>query len=161
MTPVDYTLIAIVAISAIIGAFRGLLREAISLVTWVVALWAGWKYSSAVSPYLDGLLAQEPVRTWVSRALVVIAVLLVGTLVGFIANQFIRMTLFSGFDRFLGFIFGMLRGIVVLGVLVILGQLLQLDRASWWGQSKLIPYATVSADALRKIVGDRPVELLN
>ena len=40
MTPVDYTLIAIVVISAVIGAFRGLLREAISLITWIVALWA-------------------------------------------------------------------------------------------------------------------------
>lgn len=161
MTPVDYTLLAIVALSAVIGAFRGLLREAISLVTWVLALWAGWKYSGVVSPYLDGLLAQEPVRTWVSRALVVIAVLLVGTLVGFVANQFIRMTLFSGFDRFLGLLFGLLRGVVVLGVLVILGQLLQLDRAPWWGESKLIPFAGASADAIRKIVGDGPIETLD
>lgn len=161
MTPVDYTLLAIVALSAIIGAFRGLLREAISLITWIIALWAGWKYAHVVSPYLDGLLAQEPVRTWVSRALVVIGVLLVGTLVGFVANQFIRMTLFSGFDRFLGLLFGLLRGVVVLGVLVILGQLLQLDRAAWWGESKLIPYASASADAIRKIVGDRPIDALN
>lgn len=154
MTPVDYTLIAIVVISAIIGAFRGLLREAISLITWIVALWAGWHYSDAVTPYLSGLLGEEPVRTWVARAIVAIGVLLVGTLIGVVTNHFVRMSIFSGFDRLMGFLFGMLRGIVVLGVLVILGQLLQLDSAPWWRSSQLMPYADTTADVLRKIVGE-------
>ena len=154
MTPVDYTLIAIVVIAAIIGAFRGLLREAISLITWIVALWAGWHYSDVVAPYLTGLLGEEPVRTWVARAIIAIGVLLVGTLIGVVVNHFVRMSIFSGFDRLMGFLFGMLRGIVVLGVLVILGQLLQLDSAPWWRSSQLMPYADTTADVLRKIVGE-------
>ena len=157
MTPVDYTLLAIVAISAIIGAVRGLLREAISLITWIVALWAGWKYADRVGPYLEGLLAEDPVNTWVARALVALGVLLVGTLVGVLLNQFVRMSIFSGFDRFLGFLFGLLRGVVVLGVLAILGQLLQLDRSTWWRDSNLMGYAESSAAAIRKVVGDRPI----
>ncbi len=160
MTPVDYLLIAIVAASAVIGAFRGLLREIISLLTWVVALWAGWRFAGFVAPHLVGVLAEEPVRTWVSRALVVLGVLLLGTLVGVAANYFVRMTLFSGLDRLLGFVFGLLRGGIVLGVLAILGQLLEIDRAPWWQSSKLMPYAEVSADVIRKIVGDQPIEVL-
>jgi membrane protein required for colicin V production len=160
MTPVDYTLIAIVAVSAVIGAFRGFLREVISLLTWVIALWVGWHYADLVAPYLAGVLAEEPVRTWVSRALVVFGVLLLGTLVGVVATYFVRMTLFSGLDRFLGFVFGLLRGGVVLGVLVILGQLLEIDRAPWWQASKLMPYAETSAAVIRKIVGDKPIEVL-
>lgn len=160
MTPVDYTLIAIVALSAVIGAFRGFLREIISLITWILALWAGWRYADLVAPHLVGLLADEPVRTWVSRAVVALGVLLLGTLVGAAANYFVRMTLFSGLDRFLGFLFGLLRGGVIIGVLAILGQLLEIDRATWWQASKLMPYAEVSADILRKIVGDKPIEAL-
>jgi membrane protein required for colicin V production len=159
MTPVDYTLLAIVFVSAVIGAFRGFLREVISLVTWVVALWAGWHYADLVAPHLVGVLADEPVRTWVSRAVVVLGVLLVGTLVGVAASYFVRMTLFSGLDRFLGFVFGLLRGGIVLGVLAILGQLLEIDRAPWWQSSKLMPYAEVSADVIRRIVGDTPIEV--
>lgn len=157
MTPVDYTLIAIVVISAIIGIVRGLLREAISLITWVVALWAGWKYADRVGPYLEGLLADDPVNTWVARAIVALGVLLLGTLIGVLVNQFVRMSIFSGFDRFLGFLFGMLRGIVVLGVLAILGQLLQLDRSSWWQAASLTSYAESAGDVIRKIVGDSPI----
>lgn len=160
MTPLDYTLITIVAVSAVIGAFRGFLREVIALLTWVVALWAGWHYAGLVAPHLVGTLADEPVRTWVSRAAVVLGVLLLGTLVGVATSHFVRMTLFSGLDRFLGFVFGLLRGGLVLGVLVILGQLLEIDRASWWASSKLMPYAEVSAEAIRKLVGDKPIEIL-
>lgn len=157
MTPVDYTLIAIVAISAIIGTVRGLLREAISLITWIVALWAGWKYADRVGPYLEGLLAEDPVNTWVARAIVALGVLLLGTLIGVLMNQFVRMSIFSGFDRFLGFLFGLLRGIVVLGVLAILGQLLELNRSSWWQDATLMSYAESAGDTIRKIVGDRPI----
>jgi membrane protein required for colicin V production len=157
MTPVDYTLIAIVAISAIIGTVRGLLREAISLITWVVALWAGWKYADRVGPYLEGLLAEDPVNTWVARAIVALGVLLLGTLIGVLVNQFVRMSIFSGFDRFLGFLFGLLRGGVVLGVFAILGQLLELDRSSWWQDATLMAYAESAGDAIRKIVGDQPI----
>ncbi len=160
MTPVDYTLLAIVAVSAVIGAFRGFLREIISLVTWLVALWAGWHYADLVAPHLVGVLAEEPVRTWVSRAAVVLGVLLVGTLVGAAASYFVRMTLFSGLDRFLGFVFGLLRGGIVLGVLAILGQVLEIDRAPWWRSSTLMPYAEVSADVIRRLVGDRPIEFI-
>jgi membrane protein required for colicin V production len=95
----------------------------------------------------------------VSRAVVVLGVLLVGTLVGVAASYFVRMTLFSGLDRFLGFVFGLLRGGIVLGVLAILGQLLEIDRAPWWQSSKLMPYAEVSADVIRRIVGDTPIEV--
>jgi membrane protein required for colicin V production len=157
MTPVDYTLIAIVVISAIIGMVRGLLREAISLITWIVALWAGWKYADRVSPYLEGLLAEDPVNTWVARAIVALGVLLIGTLIGVLMNQFVRMSIFSGFDRFLGFLFGMLRGVVVLGVLAILGQLLELDGSGWWKDASLMSYAESAGDVIRKIVGDRPI----
>ena len=100
------------------------------------------------------LLGEEPVRTWVARAIVAIGVLLVGTLIGVVVNHFVRMSIFSGFDRLMGFLFGMLRGVVVLGVLAILGELLELDSAPWWKGSQLMPYASTTADVLRKIVGE-------
>ena len=96
-------------------------------------------------------------RTWVARAIVAIGVLLVGTLIGVVVNHFVRMSIFSGFDRLMGFLFGMLRGVVVLGVLAILGELLELDSAPWWKGSQLMPYASTTADVLRKIVGENVV----
>ena len=75
--------------------------DAISLATWVIALWVAWHYSDWLRPHLGGALATEPYGTWAARTLLVIGVLIVGTLVGITAGNFVRVSLFSGFDRFL------------------------------------------------------------
>jgi membrane protein required for colicin V production len=154
MTPADYVILAIVVLSALIGLARGFLREAISLGTWVIALWVAWHYSDWLRPHLGGALATEPYGTWAARTLLAIGVLIVGTLVGITAGNFVRVSLFSGFDRFLGFLFGLLRGGVVLGVAVIVATTLRLDGERWWKQAKLMPYAETAGDAVRIVVGD-------
>lgn len=152
---VDYVLIAILALSIVIGALRGFLREAIALVSWVVALFLGWSFAPSLEPHLGAWLAAHPeLRIWVARALIMMAVLVVGGVVGALVGHFVRLSIFSGLDRFLGIVFGALRGLVVLGVLVILGQLLRMDAEPWWGKSKLIPQATRIANGLRAIVGE-------
>jgi len=154
MTPADYVILAVVALSALIGLARGFLREAISLATWIIALWAAWHYSDALAPHLGGALATEPYGTWASRTLIALGILIVGTLLGITVGNFVRVSLFSGFDRFLGFLFGLLRGGLVLGVAVIVATTLRLDGEYWWKQAKLIPYAETAGDALRIVVGD-------
>jgi membrane protein required for colicin V production len=154
MTPVDYVIIALAAASALAGLARGFLREAISLATWIIALWAAWHYSDSLRPHLGGALAVEPYGTWAARTLITLAILVVGTLVGVFAGQFVRVSLFSGFDRFLGFLFGVLRGAVVIGVAVIIASSLRLDGERWWKQSKLMPYAEAIGAAVRVVVGD-------
>jgi len=72
-----------------------------------------------------------------------------------ILGYFVRLSLFSGTDRLLGFVFGLFRGIVLLGVFVMLGQLLRLDGETWWTKSRLMPYGEGVANALRAIVGEQ------
>ena len=71
--------------------------------------------------------------------------------------HFVRLSIFSGMDRFLGLIFGLLRGVVLLGVFVILGQTLRLDGEHWWTRSLLIPYGESVANGLRALVGEQRV----
>ena len=82
---------------------RGLLREVIALVTWITAVWLAWHYSGLVESHLGGALANEGVRTWVARALIVfLVVILIGTAIGLIVSHFVRLSLFSGLDRACG-----------------------------------------------------------
>lgn len=151
MNTADYLVIAGIALSAIWGAVRGLLREAIALATWLVALFVAWHFSRLVEPYLGGLLAGSAVRVWAARVIIVLLILLAGMMVGAIVSHFVRVSLFSGTDRFLGFLFGAARGMVLLGVFVILGQLLHLDSQRWWRRSSLIPYGQSVANGLRAL----------
>ncbi len=157
MNTTDYLVIAGFVISAIVGAVRGFLREVVALVTWLVALFAAWHFSDLIAPHLGGLLAGSSVRIWAARAIVVILVLLLGAGIGAALDHFVRLSIFSGMDRFLGLLFGAVRGVVLFGVLVILGQLLRLEDERWWRHSLLVPYGESIANGLRNLVGEPTV----
>lgn len=161
MNLADYLVIAAVVISAIVGAMRGFLREAIALASLIVAIFLAWHFSGLIEPHLGGLLAKPPVSTWAARTIVFLIVLLIGMAVGALLGYFVRLSLFSATDRFLGLVFGLLRGFVLLGVFVILGQLLRLEGESWWKHSRLMPYGESIANGLRAIVGEQMAEHSN
>lgn len=153
MNTADYVVVAAVVLSAIVGAVRGFLREAIALGAWVVALFVAWHFSDMIEPHLGGLLASSHVRPWAARVIIVALILLFGAGLGAIVGHYARLSIFSGMDRFLGFVFGAARGVVLIGVFVILGQLLKLDAEVWWRHSMLLPYGDSVANGLRVLVG--------
>jgi membrane protein required for colicin V production len=154
MATVDYLIIALVALSAVVGIARGFLREVIALVTWIAALLVAWHLGGRLEPHLGGLLSSPHVRPWAARAILLLAVLLAGAGLGALATHLVRLSLFSGTDRFLGFLFGLARGLVILGVLVLVCQTLRLDEERWWRTSRLLPYGEHAANLLRALVGD-------
>jgi membrane protein required for colicin V production len=153
MNATDYLIIAAVLVSALVGAARGLLREAIGLAAWIIALIVAWHFSDLIAPHLGGLLAGGTVRPWAARVIIVALILLIGSLVGAVLGHYVRLSIFSGMDRLIGFALGALRGLVLVGVFVILGQLLRLDGEQWWRYSHLMPYAESIANGLRLVVG--------
>jgi membrane protein required for colicin V production len=157
MNATDYLVIAAILLSAIIGGARGFLREAVAVFAWVIGLFLAWHFSSLIEPHLGGLLADSEVRPWAGRVIIVVLVLLLGAGVGASLGHFVRLSIFSGMDRMLGFLFGVLRGLVLLGVFVILGQLLRLQGEPWWRHSLLIPYGESIANGLRTLVGEARV----
>jgi membrane protein required for colicin V production len=154
MTLTDYLLIAAILISAVVGALRGFLREAVALGAWIVALFVAWHFADLIEPHLGGLLGDSEVRPWAARVIIVVLVLLLGAAIGALLAHFVRLSIFSGMDRLLGFAFGLLRGFLLLGVFVILGQLLQLPAEGWWRHSLMIPYGESIANGLRSLVGE-------
>ena len=155
MNGIDWFIVILIALSSLLGLIRGFVREAISLVTWLLGLWLAWKFAYAVEPYLGGVLAHPEVRVWVCRLIILVGVLLVGAVIGLILSHVIRHSPFGGTDRALGFFFGMLRAAVLIGIGVIGGELLRLDSETWWQHSKLLPYVEFFGEWIRQLVGDR------
>ena len=149
----DYVVIAVIVLSAVVGAVRGFLREAVALCAWVVALFVAWHFSDLIEPHLGGLLAASDVKPWAARVIIVALILLVGAGLGAVVGHYVRLSIFSGLDRLLGLLFGAARGVVLIGVFVILGQLLKLDGELWWRHSMLLPYGHSVATGLLALVG--------
>jgi membrane protein required for colicin V production len=154
MYAVDYLLLLVIVASTVLGGVRGFLREVISVLTWLIGLIAAWQLGDILEPYLGGLLSGDNVRPWAARAIIFIIVLLIGSAVGAVVNYLVRLSIFSGTDRFLGGLFGMLRGVVFAGLFALLGQLFELDTERWWGKSLFIPYAVSVGHALETMTGE-------
>ena len=58
MNPTDYLVIAAIIISAVVGALRGFLREAVALAAWIIALFVAWHFSDLIEPHLGGLIGR-------------------------------------------------------------------------------------------------------
>lgn len=160
MTLADYVILGILLISAIAGVLRGFLREVCSALTWILAFWFAWRFGPLLAPHLGGLLRQPGVSLWAARAIVFLVVLLIGTAIGALVTHFMRLSLFSGLDRFLGLILGLVRGVVIVGLVAILCHTLQLDTEAWYRRARLAPYAEHVANGLRTLGGDERIRRL-
>ena len=153
MTPVDYILGAAVLLSVLFGVVRGFLRESVALLGWLVGLWLAWRYAYIVEPYLGGALEGTELQSWAARAIVLIAVVIASWILGGLLNYLVqRSGLTLGVDQLLGGLFGLVRGVVIVGFAVMLGQAAELQSESWWRESKLMPVAEEMAGVLRGYV---------
>lgn len=155
MQGADYVIVAIVGLSAVVGIVRGFVREAVSLLTWLVAIWVAWRFSDFLHPYFGGALESPAQKAWAARVIVFGLVLLAGAVVAAVVSWATHTAAgLSLFDRILGFAFGLTRGAVVVGLLVIAGFALDLDGERWWERSQLMPYAENVAEWLAGFAGE-------
>jgi membrane protein required for colicin V production len=150
MTPVDYFILLVLVLSAGVGFWRGFVKESLSLLTLLVAIWIAWRFGALIAPKLGNWAADPEVRLWVARAIVFVFALLLGSLVSWVARQLIRHTGLSGIDRMLGAAFGLARGVLIVGLLVLVLDFLELDQDGWWQSARFRPYAEQVAAAVKK-----------
>lgn len=136
---VDYVITAIVCISALMGLFRGFIKEAFALVLWVVAVWVGIQYSRDVAALLQTTITYPSARMAAAFSILFFATLILGSLISFLLSQLIAKTGLTGSDRLLGMLFGIVRGAVLVSILVMLAGVTPLPEDPWWKQSILIP----------------------
>ncbi len=153
MLVVDYLIIAIVLISAVLGFFRGFFREAWSVLSWVVAIWAAWRFSGIIEPYIGEAISSEVLRVWLGGIIVFAVVLVLGGLLSGLVGMLFSRAGSSGTDRMLGVVFGLARGVLIVGVLALAGEFLQLPKEPWWGNSTLIPHAQRAGSMVKHLAG--------
>lgn len=134
----DYIILGIIAISLLVGAIRGFIKEAFSLAVWVAAFLVAFQYSGAVALQLESHIELPSARTSLAFAGLFIAVLLVGGLLTFLIGKMVEKTGLSGTDRLLGGVFGGVRGLIMVLALILVAGLTPVPKDPWWQQSRSI-----------------------
>lgn len=150
--------IAIIA-SIVIGYVRGFVKEAISIAALVIAIWAALYFGPVVGEISQSWISSAELQTWFGRILVFAIILAVGGLLGWGISKLIRLSVLGGMDRALGSVFGALRGILLVALAIIAGQLMGFDNDNWWTESRLIPNLEVVADWI-KVMAPKGFDLI-
>jgi membrane protein required for colicin V production len=159
----DIIIIAVIGLSAIIGMFRGLVREVLSLAAWVIAAWVSLTFYKPVEALVRHVIADEKwagIVAGVSLFLVVLVVLLI--IAGHLSRGVKKVSMLSPADRMLGIAFGVLRGGVVVALVYIgVVNVLKLydtedeagrDAPQWLETSRLLPHVRDAASLIERMV---------
>ena len=138
MTVVDIIIIFVIFLSALFSLMRGFVKEAVSLGTWILAIWVAATFAPRLATVYAGVIESEPVQLAAAFATLFLLTLLMGALVNYMVRQFVKKTGLSGADRTLGVVFGFLRGILIVVVFVVVGGMTPLPEQPWWQSSILL-----------------------
>ena len=151
MTWVDFFIIGIIGLSAVISLIRGFIREAFSLAAWILAFWVSWMFFRDLAVHLD-MIEVQSLRLGAAFGILFLITLILGALVNFLIAQLVQKTGLSGTDRVIGVLFGVARGAVLVSIMVLLAGLTPFPNDAWWQQSQLIGYFQELAIWLRDLL---------
>ncbi|MDB5808375.1 MAG: Colicin production protein [Betaproteobacteria bacterium] len=132
MTWVDYAVIAIVGLSILLSVIHGLVREIMSLASWVMAFLVAQLYAGEVAALLPAALTNGSLRLLAGFLAVFLAVLIIMTLVAMAISGLLKTAGLGFADRALGAVFGFMRGLAIVMIAVLLSGLTALPRQAAW-----------------------------
>jgi len=149
---IDIIILVIIGISSLIGVFRGLVKEALSLASWFAAIVAGTLFSAQLADLMVNLINNASLRRIAAFAILFIVVIFAGTILSNLVSKLTQAAGLKGADRTLGALFGILRGLIIVLVIVLVGSQFALSR-NWFSDSFLVPYALAMIEYLQGFFG--------
>ncbi len=161
MTPLDLAIVGVILLSTLFAFVRGVIREVIALVSWVVGFAAAFAFAPALGALIPEIPGYPLVRYLIAFAVILIAALVAGALIAGPLARVIRAAGLGFVDRFLGSIFGVVRGVLLAVAFVLVAGLTSLPRADWWQNAALVPPLVAVALAVKPWLPERWAERLD
>ena len=149
MAALDWIFAAVLLASMLIGAWRGLVFELLSLAGWVVAFFLAQWWAAPMAAWLPMGEAQDAVRHAAGFAVVFVLAVFACGFVAWLAKKLIEAVGLRPADRALGALFGVLRGGLVLLAVAAVAAWTPLHEAGWWQQSQVAPWMVQMLQGLR------------
>jgi membrane protein required for colicin V production len=151
MGTADYLLLGLLLLSALVGLLRGFIREALSLVSWIGAAWMAVRFGNVAAAWFVNTVSEPIWQLWAGRVALFVGVLFAGSVVAWLIGYVVRRSPITGADRVLGMLFGLARGVILAGIVVLALELAGFGAEPWWAESKLLPYAARAGAELRDL----------
>jgi membrane protein required for colicin V production len=145
---VDIAIVVVIGLSVLTGLFRGFVKELVALCVWILAIWLAFNYSQSLDPWLSSYIKEASARTAIGFIIILFATLLVGGLINALLSFILKRTGLSGTDKTLGMLFGFIRGVFIIALIMLAVRMTSL------------PYQQYSKDSMLYARFDPVVDLL-
>ena len=136
MPAVDWILLGVLVFSTILGAWRGLVYEVLSLLAWIAAFFAAQWFAPQVAAWLPITSAPDSVQYAAAFLVVFIAAVFAVGLLAYLVKKLVESVGLRPIDRILGAGFGLVRGVVLLLAATVVMDLTSLKTSDWWMTSQ-------------------------
>lgn len=154
MVVADLIILSIIVLSVVVSLMRGFVKEAMSLAGWLVALWISMTFSSGMAELFGSSIKDPTLRLLAAFVSLFVLSLIVGSIINFFASQLVQRAGLTGVDRTIGGVFGVLRGVLLVTIIVMLLGLTTLPKESWWDESFLMFRFEAIATWLKDLLPD-------
>ena len=137
MTIFDYAVLAILVVSILLSMVRGVVRELFSLAGWVVAFMVANSFAAGFAPMLPSSIAGESLRMLLAFAALFLSALLAMALMTMMISALTRTVGLGFADRFFGSLFGFMRGLLVVLLIVLAAGLTAMPQEPFWQKALL------------------------
>lgn len=153
-TVFDLVVLGVLAISALLAFLRGFVHEVLAVVAWVGAIFAVFYGLPYVRPYAQDLIATPLIADIAAGAFIFVVALVVLSLLTRLLTDRVKGSALNALDRSLGFVFGLVRGAVLVCLAYIALQwIMPAGREpGWLAHARTLPLVASGADALRSLV---------
>lgn len=152
MVALDWIFLSILALSLVIGAWRGLVYEVLSLATWVAAFLLAQWFAPDAARYLPMAGSSDTIRYAAGFALVFIGAVFAGSILTWLISRLFQVAGLRPADRVLGSVFGLMRGVIVLLAVAVLVSMTPLQADAWWSESVGANWATATVKGLKPVL---------
>jgi len=148
----DYLLLAITGFSMVLSLWRGFVREIISLIGLVAAFIVAGRASGMATELVQGWIPNSTAASLAGFGLVFVCVMLVVALIGALIRKLVDMADLTASDRTLGMVFGLARGLLLIGLFFLVYTTYAKPDAAYMKNSVLTPYAVQMGTLLGKAI---------
>ena len=148
MAPLDWFLAVILGGSLLLGAWRGLVQEVLSVLGWIAAFVAAQWLAPQASQWLPMAQSSPALRYAAGFVVVFIAVIILASVLTWLVKKVVEAVGLRPIDRVLGAGFGLVRGVIIVLAITVVALMTPLKTTEAWNQSV---GAQMAAQGLKKL----------
>jgi len=154
MSGFDWIIAVIFLLSIVVGVLRGFIREALSIISWIMAIWLAITFCEPAGDFIAQYISipANAFRVSAGFALVFIGTLFLFSIISFIISKLVVKGAIKGTDRVLGIGFGALRAAAIVIAVLLVARGMGMESSGWWQNSNYLKQFIPAADYVEKLL---------